>query len=93
LSGLGRLKTVCKSTLSHFESILTPNLTDSSYVPSSQGEETACDEGIHKQLRIYRSGEDEESDNDIQIHQWVEKRRSLLGGYEATDFLWTTPNP
>jgi len=66
---------------------------DSSYVPSSQGEETASDEGIHKQLRVYRSGEAEDSDNDIQIYQWVETRRSLPGGCEATDFLWTTPNP
>ena len=57
---------------------------DWSYIPSSQGEEIASDEGIRKQLKIYRSAEG--SANDVQIHKWVEKRRLLPGECEATDF-------
>lgn len=64
--------------------ILTPNLTESLYIPSSQGEETTSDEDVYKQLRIYRSAEG--SADDVQIHQWVEKRRLLPGEREATDF-------
>ncbi|KIM45792.1 hypothetical protein M413DRAFT_23615 [Hebeloma cylindrosporum] len=62
---------------------------DSSYIPSSQGEETTSDEGIHKQLRIYHSAEG--SADDVRIHQWVEKRRLLPSESEpATDFHHVT---
>jgi hypothetical protein len=75
---------VCELTPPCVGPILTLNSSDSSYIPSSQGEEIASDEGIRKQLKIYRSAEG--SANDVQIHKWVEKRRLLPGECETTDF-------
>ncbi|KAF8974772.1 hypothetical protein BDZ97DRAFT_1775307 [Flammula alnicola] len=60
---------------------------DPSYIPSSQGDEVAADEGARKQLRLYPGSQD--GDNDVQLYHWTEiRRRASSRESEETYFRW-----
>ncbi|KAF8192436.1 hypothetical protein BJ912DRAFT_1094791 [Pholiota molesta] len=60
---------------------------DDSYVPSSQGEEMNSEEGVRKQLRMYRR--DQNGEDDERLYHWIERRcKSRFSKLEETEFKW-----
>lgn len=58
---------------------------DTLYVPSSQGNEAMDEDGLHKELRYYRVGQNDH----IQSHRWRQVSiYSLLTKKEQTHFRW-----
>jgi len=58
---------------------------DTLYVPSSQGNEAMDEDGVHKELRYYRVGQNDH----IQSHRWRQVSiYSLLTKKEQTHFRW-----